>query len=126
MEKINENPDHESMNSDFAAIPALNPIPLLMAQQLQKDTQQSDILDPTELTNQTNPALLDDPVTGIVKSPLMGISELIQSQQAILSTSAEDASVTGAPGENPLSSLSLSDIRGRSNVKSDIPLIDRK
>ena len=163
MEKINEDPDPDTMNSDFAAIPGLNPIPLRMAHPLRKDgplseteamkslplmdkmklavlsvptaknrgyltedKQQTAMPLPTEMKDEANHTLLEDPVAGIAKSTFTAISEIIQSQPVMVPQSGQDVSMTGTLENNSLPSLGLSGIRARNNVKSDMQLTPEK
>jgi flagellar hook-length control protein FliK len=91
-----------------------------------EDTQQTAMSVPTEMTDEANHNLLEDPVARIVKSPFTGISEIIQSQPGMVPPSGQDASMTVALGKNSLPSLGLSGIRARNNVKSDIQLTPEK
>ena len=63
MEKINEDPDPDELNSDFAAIPGLNPIPLRMAHPLLKDVtlSETETIKPLPLMDKMKLAVLSLP-----------------------------------------------------------------
>ncbi len=93
---------------------------------LTEGTQQTAIQIPTGMNDEANQALLEDSAAGIAKSTFTAISEIIQSQPVMIPQSDQDASMTGALGNNSLPPLGLSGIRARNNAKSDMPLTTEK